>query len=92
MASSTSSAQIEYKMIVTPTENIQQEDSAGNLLLPQQESQQTQEEIQVSPTPIPTASNAASRSIQYNFFNVRVFGVVVGLVFLWIYIRGLKRK
>lgn len=78
MASSTSSGTIEYKTV----------DDPGSLLLPQ-ETQQTQEEIQVSPTPIPTLP---PKPIQYNFFNVRVFGVVIGIVFLWIYIRGLRRK
>ena len=87
MASSTSSATIEYKTI-TPTQEVQQEDP-GNLLLPQQEIQQTQEEIQISPTPIPTLP---PKPIQYNFFNVRVLGVVIGIVFLWIFIKGLHKK
>jgi hypothetical protein len=85
MANATGSSNIEYKMVVTPTDEVLPEDS-GNLLLPQQE---TQEKILVSPTPIPTLP---PKQIQYNFFNIRVLGVVIGVVFLWIYIRGLRKK
>ncbi len=89
MANATDSSSIQYKTIDTPTVEIQQEDNSGGNLLVPQEQNQLQEQILVSPTPIPTLP---PKPIQYNFFNVRVLGVIIGIVFLWMYIRGLKKR
>lgn len=64
-------------------------DEAENIFLPQ-EKKETRKEIQVSPTPQPTFP--PPEPIQYNFFNVRVIGVLIGIIFLWIYIKGLHKK
>lgn len=89
MANATDSSSIQYKVIDTPTIEIQQGDnSGGNLLVPQQQGE-VQEQVLVSPTPVPTIP---PKPIQYNFFNVRVLGVIIGIVFLWVYIRGLRKR
>lgn len=82
MKESSSSGTIKY-IVVTPT------DEPQNLLLPQQK-KNTREEILVSPSPAPTL--IPPEPIQYNFFNIRVIGVLIGIVFLWIYIRNLHKK
>lgn len=84
-----SGVQIKYIQTASPTANLQPtvSDSQNNLLAPQD---QLKEEITVTPTIIVTPTPAVP--IQYDFFNVRVFGVIIGLVFLWIYVRGLRKK
>lgn len=80
MASASDSAAIQYQTV----------DDAMDTTLPQENSSgETQEEILVSPTPRPTIT---TKPIQYNFFNMRVLGVLVGIAFLWVYIKGLHKK
>lgn len=87
--------EIKYVQSATPTAQITQQETNdnGNLLQPQD--QGTQKEIQATPTILVTptpASNVASVPIQYNFLNPRVFGVVLGILFLWVYVKGLRKK
>lgn len=84
--------EIKYVQSATPSAEVTQSDN-GNLLQPQD--QGAQKEIQATPTILVTptsASNVASVPVQYNFLNPRVFGVVLGILFLWIYVKGLRKK
>jgi hypothetical protein len=71
--------------IATPTE----EASQGSLLAPQNQ-QNVQEEIQVTPTKV--IIQIPSKPISFDFINPRVIGVLIGLLFLWVYVRGLRGK
>lgn len=61
----------------------------GQIIFQPQKNQDLQKEIQVSPTSVPTPPPTP---IQYDFLNPRVIGVFIGLIFLWIYVRRLKKK
>jgi hypothetical protein len=70
---------------VTPTEGTEQ----GSLLVPGNQ-EKVQEEIQVTPTLVVTPPPATPISLDW--INPRVIGVVFGLLFLWVYVKGLRGK
>ena len=82
--------QIRYVQSATPTAKITEAGQSGtsdNLLAPQEVL--TQEEVQATPTIF--VSPTPVSPIKLDFLNPRVFGVLIGLVFLWIYIKGLRK-
>jgi hypothetical protein len=70
---------------LTPTEVVEQ----GSLLVPGSQ-EKIREEIVVSPTAVLTPIPQAPISLDW--INPRVVGVVIGFLFLWVYVKGLRRK
>lgn len=66
-----------------------QEATPSSGLFPLKNQENLQEEILISPTRILTPVQTVP--VKYDFFNPRVIGVFLGLIFLWLYVKGLRK-
>lgn len=71
--------------IVTP---LPTEESTNNLLLPNS-TKELREEILATPT---SSLGLQNEAVEFDFFSPRFIGVVLGLCFLYIYIKNLHQK